>query len=147
MADTNPEIRLVQPPTEKIWDKLEGWHKIAIVLGGCICFLFGLGAATEKIKGEIVLQDAQRAVDEAQNQQIRAVTDDAGRIHITLDDLHDEVRGMRTDLRFFDPRLRGGGLPNLPEETPRPTPPLADPSMGFRLTAPKPSPSATKGTP
>lgn len=139
------EIRLA-PDRASIWERLELWHKTAIMVVAGTTALFGAGMAFQQAKATIVLTTTQHAVDERQDDQIRAVQDDAGRLHITLDDLHDEVRGMRMDLRYFDPRMRGGGLPALADE-PRPMAhptPLSDPSMRFALPTPTPiTPEAT----
>lgn len=131
------DIRLARPPSLNPWDRLEWWHKMILAAGIILVSVFGAGAGFQRVKASVVFADAQKAVDERQDSQIHAIQDDNGRMHVSLDDVHDEVRGMRTDMRFFDPRLRGGGLAPLPEETPRLTmpPPLASPT------------STPKGTP
>lgn len=128
-----------------LWDRLEKWHKVLVVLIGAAVSTFGAGVAAQRARSSVVLAGPQHEIDERQDQQIHAVLDDAGRMHVSLDDLHDEVRGMRTDLRYFDPRFRGGNLPALAEEPPRPSPrPIPtstlDPSMGLLLPSPTPTP-------
>ena len=129
------------------WDRMEKWQQIAAVTIAAVCSVFAAGVTFQRAKASLVFADAQAAVDGRQDELIRAVQDDAGNMHVHMDDLHDEVRGMRLDLRFFDPRIRGGGLAELPAETPRPTPPPAptstvDPSMSLPLTGlPVPAPS------
>lgn len=138
------DIRLAPPDTTKLWDRLETWHKGVVVIIGAAATIFGAGIAFQRARATIVTSAQQKVIDQRQDQQIRAVQDDSLQMHVTMDDLHDEVRGMRTDLRYFDPRQRGGGLPSLPEETPRPSPtPTFDPSMGLTIRA-TPTP---KGTP
>lgn len=127
MADsTNPEFRLAPTRPPNFWEKMEWWHKIILAAGVIIVSVFGAGVGFQRAKASVVFVETQSATDARQDAAIRAVQDDSGRLHVTMDDLHDEVRGMRTDLRLFDPRLRGGNLAPLPEEVPRPTP-TADP--------------------
>lgn len=135
-SQTNPDIRPVQPLPAP-WEKLEWWHKFLLAAGVIVVSVFGAGAGFTHWRATFVSAELQRAVDEAQDTQIRALVDDSGKMHVTMDDLHDEVRGMRTDLRFFDPRIRGGNLPPLPEEAPR----------SNDLGLPMPLPTPMKGRP
>ena len=135
------EIHLV-PPSERLWNRMDRWHKIVVVILGGVVAIFTSGIAFQQARGKIVLAAPQKAVDAVQDAQLRALQDTDLQMQVGMDHLHDEVRGMRTDLRYFDPRLRGGGLPSLPEETPRPSPtPVQDPSMW--LPVPSPSPRVT----
>lgn len=126
------------------WDRMERWQQIAALLLGAVAAVFAAGVTFQKAKASIVLVEVQEAIDARQDATLRAVQDDSLQMHVSMDDLHDEVRGMRTDLRFFDPRIRGGGLHELPPEAPRPAPSptsTLDPSMGL----PVPSSTSTSG--
>lgn len=124
------------------WDRMEKWQQMTALVVGAVASLFGAGVSFQRARASIVMISQQKPVDERQDAMIRAITDDNGKLHVSMDHLHEEVRGMRTDLRYFDPRIRGGGLGALPEEMPHPTPtsaptPAIDPSMGFAIPTPR----------
>lgn len=137
---SNPQIRL--QPEANGWEKLEWWHKVVMGAFAGVVLVFGAGMGAARVKAAVVMVADQKVIDDRQDTMIRAIVDDSGKMHVSMDDLHDEVRGMRLDLRYFDPRLHGGGLPALPEESPRVTPTL-DPSMALPAPSARPSPRGT----
>lgn len=128
--DGNNESPL--PGPANLWNRMEKWQQIAALALATVASLFGAGVSFQRARAAIVMVSQQKPIDERQDAEIRAVVDDAGKIHVTIDHLHEDVLGMRQDLRFFDPRIRGGGLPELRLE-----PPLATPSA-TPVTTPMP---------
>ena len=100
------------------WSRLQKWQQILALGGALVASVFTAGIVFQQARAAIVLVDDQKLVDARQDDEIGAVLDDNALLHISQDHLHEEVRGMRLDIRAFDPRIRGGGLPVLPAEPP-----------------------------
>jgi anti-sigma-K factor RskA len=98
------------------WKRLEKWQQVFAISLGAVGAIFAAGVTFQKARASVVLVSVQKLVDDRQDVEIQAVLNDNALLHVSQEHLHEEVRGMRLDIRSFDPRRIGGGLPDLEDE-------------------------------